>query len=191
MYRTILASASPRRSEILRQVGMEFEVCPSTVDEVVTSTVPSEVVMELSAQKAEDIFDRFCNENVLIIAADTVVAKDGKILGKPKDIEEARNMINLIQGCEHKVFTGVTYIYSVSGNYKKESFYEETRVKVFDMSDTDIDNYINTDEPFDKAGGYGIQGLFASYIERIEGDYYNVVGLPIGRLSDKLRKLSH
>ncbi|MBE5964468.1 MAG: septum formation protein Maf [Lachnospira sp.] len=190
MIKIVLASASPRRREILSQVGFDFEICPSDKEELVTSTAPEEVVLELSMQKAKDIYERYQEEDVLIIAADTIVAKDDKILGKPRDKEDAIEMLKLIQGSSHKVYTGVTLMLRKEDGCITKSFYEATKVNVFPMTMDNILEYIDSKEPFDKAGAYAIQGLFAAYIESIEGDYYNVVGLPIGRLCSKLRELN-
>lgn len=183
----ILASASPRRRELLRQVGITPEVVPSKVEEVVTKTQPQEVVMELSAQKAEDVAGRYRNderEDVVIIGSDTVVAAGGEILGKPHDEADAVRMISMLQGGTHQVYTGVTMIFVKTG--ERVTFAEKTDVHVYPMTETQIDQYVKTKEPMDKAGGYGIQGYFAAYIKGISGDYNNVVGLPVGRVCQEL-----
>lgn len=182
--RVVLASASPRRREILTQVGMEFDIIPAVGEEIITSTVPMEVVEELSRAKALEVSER-CEADTLIIGADTVVALDDKILGKPKAYNEAFNMISSIKNRCHSVFTGVTIVY----NDVVRSFVSETKVYVYDMTDSEIDGYIRTDDCYDKAGGYGIQGFFSQYVERIEGDYFNVVGLPVSRLMQEIKKL--
>ena len=184
----ILASASPRRQELLRQVGIEPKVEPSQLEEVITSRDPAQVVMELSGQKAADIAEKHRGENGVIIGADTVVAADGVILGKPKDRADAIKMIGMLQGRSHQVFTGVTLIEAVSG--RTITFYEKTDVHVYPMTQEQINSYADTGEPMDKAGAYGIQGSFAAYIRGIEGDYTNVVGLPVGRVCQELMKLS-
>lgn len=188
----ILASASPRRLELLRQVGIEPEVEPSHVNEVITSTVPDQVVMELSRQKAEDIAALHKDEDVIVIGADTVVAFDGKILGKPKDKEDAIRMIDMLQGHIHQVYTGVTLVLcgklsgkgagSVDNRTKILTFAEKTDVHVCPMTGEQILAYVETGEPMDKAGAYGIQGYFAAWVREISGDYNNVVGLPVGRI---------
>lgn len=188
----ILASASPRRLELLRQVGIEPEVEPSHVNEVITSTVPDQVVMELSAQKAEDIAALHQDEDVIVIGADTVVAFDGKILGKPKDKEDAIRMIDMLQGHIHQVYTGVTLVFcgklsekgagAVDNRAKILTFAEKTDVHVCPMTKEQIHAYVETKEPMDKAGAYGIQGYFAAWVCAISGDYNNVVGLPVGRI---------
>lgn len=187
MRTIILASASPRRLELLRQVGLEPEVEPSRVEEVITSQEPAQAVMELSRQKAEDIARLHWGEHVVIIGSDTVVAVDGMILGKPKDRNEATRMLGQLQGRSHQVFTGVTLADGASRQVV--TFYEETIVHVYPMSREQIEAYVDTGEPMDKAGAYGIQGRFAAYIRGIEGDYTNVVGLPIGRVWQELWKL--
>ena len=186
MRTMILASASPRRLELLRQVGLDPQVEPSRVEEVIASQEPAQVVMELSRQKAEDIARLHWGENVVIIGSDTVVAVDGMILGKPKDRDEAIRMLGRLQGRSHQVFTGVTLADGASR--RMVTFYEETIVHVDPMSQEQIAAYADTGEPMDKAGAYGIQGKFAAYIRGIEGDYTNVVGLPVGRVCQELWK---
>lgn len=182
--KVVLASASPRRKEILTQVGVEFDIIPAKGEEIITSSIPKEVVIELSRQKAEEIAKN-CNGDTLVIGADTVVALDDKILGKPKDYEEAFQMISSYRNRCHSVYTGVTIIH---GN-KLKSFVSETKVYVCDLTDEEIDTYIATKDCYDKAGGYGIQGYFSQYVERIEGDYFNVVGLPVARLMKEIKRL--
>lgn len=184
MYRYILASASPRRSELLSQVGMKFEVIKSDMEEIITSTEPEKVVTELSGQKAQDVYSGLSdNDNTIVIGADTIVYNEGRILGKPKDEKAAFEMLKELSGKSHYVYTGVTLII----NGEKVSFSEKTRVDVYPMSDDEILDYIQSGEPMDKAGAYGIQGLFAAYIKGIEGDYNNVVGLPVGRICQELK----
>ena len=192
MEQMILASASPRRLELLRQVGIEPAVEPSHVEEVITSTSPGEVVMELSRQKAEDVAGLHRGEPVIVLGADTVVAADGKILGQPKNREDAVRMIKLLQGRSHQVYTGVTLVFCEEFSSQKTSsvitFYEETEVFVFPMTERQAEAYVDTGEPMDKAGAYGIQGKFAAYVKGISGDYNNVVGLPVGRVCQELGK---
>lgn len=189
-YRLILASASPRRREILAQVGAEFEVIPAKGEELLTSTEPKEAVLELSCQKAEETAGRLSGDagNIVVLGADTIVSLDGAILGKPKDKKDAVRMLGLLNGREHSVFTGVTMI--VRGDSKEQmiSFYEETRVFMYPMTKEQIQAYTETGEPLDKAGAYGIQGKCAVYIEKIVGDYYNVVGLPVAAIYQNLEK---
>ena len=196
----ILASNSPRRKEILAQVGIPFTVQPSEKEEVITKTVPSEVVMELATMKAEDVASKV-EEEAIIVGADTVVSVDGKILGKPKNEEDAKRMVESLAGKSHSVFTGVTIVRKEKSKgresgetkdgfeVKTVSFFEETKVWVYPMSKEEIHAYVATKEPMDKAGAYGIQGDFAKYIQGIEGDYYNVVGFPIGRFYQELKQM--
>lgn len=211
--KVILASASPRRKELLKQIGLEYEVLVSEVEEEVTSTEPSEVVEELSRQKAENVYvthfamqtvdlqaeDAFSADNMesaarqkeelLIISADTIVVYDDRILGKPKDAEDAKVMLRMLQGRTHEVYTGVTFWYRNKGDdVKVHSFHEVTKVHFYPMVEEEIEAYVATSDPLDKAGAYGIQGLCARYISAIEGDYNNVVGLPVGRLYQELTK---
>ena len=189
--RYILASGSPRRRELLSKVLSEYEVIPAVSEEKTTSTEPSKVVEELSFQKASEIFHKiFINERdrYVVIGADTVVSYKGKILGKPKDREDAAGMIKQFSGDTHAVYTGVTLFYvDENGRQCHYTFHEETLVDVAAMTDKEIEDYVATGEPDDKAGAYGIQGQFAIYIEGIKGDYYNVVGLPIARLYREMK----
>lgn len=187
----ILASQSPRRKEILTQAGFQFEVVVSDADENIKETNPEEMVKELSKIKAMAVADELDDDNqdYLIIGSDTVVAIDNEILGKPKDKDEARIMIGKLSGRTHEVYTGVTV-------YKKtveapciDTFAECTKVHVAKLSDEEIEAYISTDEPYDKAGGYGIQGGFAKHIEKIDGDYYNVMGLPMHRVYSLIKSI--
>ncbi len=185
-YRFILASASPRRRELLKQIGVTFEVMPAKGEEVITKEQPEQAVMELSRQKAEEIAAGIQDEQVLVLGADTVVAYDGKILGKPKDETDARAMLSMLNGRTHSVFTGVTVIVIRNGKSEIHSFYEETKVTMYPMTDAQISYYIQTEEPMDKAGAYGIQGKGAVFIEKINGDYNNVVGLPVAKIFYKM-----
>lgn len=201
MSRIILASASPRRKELLEQIGLEFEICPAKGEEVITKTIPEEVVMELSKQKAEEIafLVTTYNENhkdittptdILIIGADTVVAYDGHILGKPKDEADAKRMLLMLSGNTHSVYTGVTLcLIDKNGRVGEVVFYEKTDVTMFPITEEEVDRYVATGEPMDKAGSYAIQGKSAIFIEKIEGDYNNVVGLPITRIYQKLKDI--
>lgn len=186
MKRLILASASPRRRELLAQIGLEFTVIPSHAEEVITKQIPSEVVEELSAQKARDIAASV--EEGIIIGADTVVCQDGKIMGKPRDRADARRMLRQIQGGSHSVFTGVAVLVKERGSEVCTTFSKETRVQVSPMTEQETEKYLDTGEPMDKAGAYGIQGRFAAWIEGIEGDYNNVVGLPVAALYQVLKE---
>ena len=181
MYQVILASNSPRRKEILTQVGIDFTVLPSSVEEVITKTIPEEVVQELSLQKAQDVATHFVtqqrDDTAIIIGADTVVAINDSILGKPKDDQDASNMIKQLQGNEHSVFTGVTIVICKGEEQNILQFYEETKVQVNPMTEEEIMSYLSMGDHKDKAGAYGIQG-----------DYYNVVGFPIARFVQVLKE---
>ena len=175
----ILASQSPRRQELLKLITNDFEIKVSNVDETLPSGIsPKDAVLYLSKIKAEPVK----NDSDIIIGADTVVALDGKILGKPKNDENAREMLKFLSGKAHSVFTGVTLI---KGDITR-SFSVETKVKFFDLTDEEIDEYIKTGEPADKAGAYGIQGYGSLLVEKIDGDYFNVVGLPVSKLAREL-----
>lgn len=187
MNRIILASASPRRRELLHQIDLEPEIIPSAIEEKITKTEPDLVVMELSEQKAMDVAETCRGTKAFVIGADTVVAFGGRILGKPHSEEEAFEMISSLQGNTHQVYTGVTVIDCQTG--ARETFAERTEVQVYPMEDGEIRNYIATKEPMDKAGAYGIQGRFAAYIQGIHGDYNNVVGLPVGRVYQTLKRM--
>ncbi|MGN0424065.1 MAG: Maf family protein [Acetatifactor sp.] len=184
--RIILASASPRRRELLTQIGIEFEVIVSDVEEHVTATHPHEVVEELSAQKASAVLEGLqSEEEVLVIGADTVVSIDGIILGKPKDDADAASMLRRLSGRIHQVYTGVTMLYRRAGREAdviRKTFSEKTEVEFFEMLPEEIMEYISSGDCRDKAGSYGIQGFCARYIAGISGDYNNVVGLPVARL---------
>lgn len=189
--RIILGSASPRRRELLAQIGVEFEVLVSDGEEHYTSTEPSEIVQELAIAKAENVAVGAADlKNVLLIGADTIVALDGEILGKPKSEEDAFRMLKSLQGRGHQVYTGIALLlYDEVGGKSIIRHAERTEVFVHAMEDEEICRYIATGEPMDKAGSYGIQGKFAAYIDRIEGDYYNVVGLPVAYLYQRLKEI--
>ena len=191
----ILASKSPRRKELLSQVGYTYECVVSEKEENTDAVQPSDVVKELSQQKAEDVCAKIekegqMEEDCLVIGADTIVAKDSEIFGKPKDTEDAKRMLSALQGREHSVWTGVTLIYLRDGKKKKKVFAEETKVHMYSMSEQEIEEYIRTKEPDDKAGAYAIQGYAAKFIKKIDGDYNNVVGLPVARIYQELKKLT-
>lgn len=182
MTRMILASASPRRSDLLAQIGIQPEIVPSGIEETVTQTEPAGIVLELSGLKCRDVAGKTAGEAV-VIGADTIVTLDGEILGKPADSEDAVRMLRELQGRSHAVFTGVTLALVRDGQIlREESFAEKTEVHVAAMTEAEIRAYADSGEPLDKAGAYGIQGSFARYITGIDGDYSNVVGLPLCRL---------
>lgn len=183
----ILASASPRRSDLLKQVGINFKVEISTVEEKITHTDPIQIVKSLSMQKAYDVFSKQDN-NVIVIGADTIVVKDNEIMGKPIDKIDAFKKLKKLQNSFHSVYTGVTVYYKNNNIQKTFSFVEESKVYMYSMTDKQINDYIDTNEPMDKAGAYGIQGICALYIKKIHGDYNNIVGLPISRLYNECLK---
>lgn len=201
MSQMILASASPRRKELLEQIGAEFVICPAKGEEVITETDPSAVVMELSRQKAEEVAygvliyneqhaDLATPQDILVIGADTVVAYENQILGKPKDEEDARRMLTMLSGKTHSVYTGVTFVFiDKEGRTGEHCFFEKTDVCMYPLKEEEIDRYIQSGDPMDKAGSYGIQGRFAIHIKEIRGDYNNVVGLPVAHLYQELQKL--
>lgn len=208
--RLVLASASPRRRELLSQIGLEFTVMPSTKEENAKTTEAGALVQELSRQKAVDIWEQLSGgqgqnpdadqeqisektqepnlngkrqPELLVIGADTVVCCEGKILGKPHDREAAVEMLAALQGRSHEVYTGVTLYHQ----RETVTFFECTQVEFYPMTEAEISDYIDSKEPMDKAGAYGIQGLGARFVKDIRGDYNNVVGLPVGRLYQELK----
>ncbi len=196
MAKIILASASPRRRELLSQIGLEFQVVVSNADEDMENAgnSPDEIVMELSRQKANAVWNELMGDeatvaasDMVVIGADTVVSIDGRVLGKPAGRQEAIDMLTALSGRTHSVFTGVTLL-DVNG---ANTFAEETRVYVYPMDRAEVERYADSGEPYDKAGGYGIQGLFAAYVSGIEGDYNNVVGLPVARIHRELKGMGH
>ena len=208
--RLVLASASPRRRELLSQIGLEFSVMPSTKEENAKTTKAGALVQELSYQKAVDIWEQLSGgqgqnpdtdqeqiseetqepnlngkrqPELLVIGADTVVCCEGKILGKPHSREAAAEMLTALQGRSHEVYTGVTLYHQ----RETVTFFECTQVEFYPMTEAEISDYIDSKEPMDKAGAYGIQGLGARFVKDIRGDYNNVVGLPVGRLYQELK----
>ncbi len=187
-----LASASPRRKELLKQVGLSFKTMPSLVEEKITKTQPGEVVEELSYQKAVEVCGRLAaggEEDFVVIGADTVVSCWGEILGKPKDKEDAVRMLTKLQGGSHQVYTGVTLAWKQKDMPAMSATFSEcTDVTMYTMTGQEIRQYVDSKEPMDKAGAYAIQGLCAAYIQGICGDYNNVVGLPVGRVCQELKR---
>ena len=202
-YKIILASKSPRRRELMTQAGFDFEIITSNIEEVIKGTNPADIVKELSFQKADAVLNDILahlpfeadstSPCLLVIGADTVVSYANNIMGKPKDKQDAFNMIKTIQGKTHQVYTGVSILRYDFGTKKTSvtSFAEGTDVTLYSMSDSEINDYIATNEPMDKAGSYGIQGRFAVHVRGINGDYNNVVGLPIARLYQELKTLEN
>lgn len=178
----ILASASPRRSELMTLAGFRFDVICADIDEIVPEkALPQEVVMSLALQKAQAVAKD--HRKSAVVGSDTVVALDGKILGKPRSEKEAAEMLRSLSGRIHKVYTGVAI---VCGE-KVTSFFDETEVEFYPLTDQEILDYVATGEPMDKAGAYGIQGRGAVLVKRINGDYFNVMGLPISKVYRELK----
>lgn len=181
MEKIILASASPRRRELMTRAGLDFEVRVADIEEKIPEgTKPYNAVKELALQKAQTVAAD--NPDRVIIAADTVVALNDIILGKPSDERNAVEMLNALSGKTHKVYTGVAIV----GQGRTENFFEETEVEFFTLTDYEIKKYVETGEPMDKAGAYGIQGKGCMLVKKINGDYFNVVGLPIAKVYRKL-----
>ncbi len=186
MKKIILASGSPRRKELLEMLNVKFEVIPDNSPESIKENCkPDEIVCSLARDKCLNVSKKI-NYDAIVIAADTIVFVDGKPIGKPKDKDEAFEMLSSLSGKEHEVYTGVSIIDTTLG--KDVLFFEKTKVKFKKLCDEEIIDYIKTGEPMDKAGAYGIQNLGALFVEKIDGDYFNVVGLPVCKLGETLKK---
>ena len=188
--RIVLASKSPRRREILSMLGLKFDIVSADADESSKITDPAQLVQELSLRKAcatKALLQQQgqWNDDTLIIASDTVVAVDGTILGKPRDEADAARMLALLSGRTHQVISGVSLLY---GTQERADF-DATSVHFCDMTQDEITQYVSSGEPMDKAGAYAVQGLASVYIKGLEGDYFNVVGLPVHKLNTMLREL--
>ncbi len=180
--KVVLASASPRRKELLSLIFNEYDICPADCDETLPEGIKAQEAVEyLSLIKNKSALE-LCGKESLVISADTVVAVDGEILGKPVDKDDARRMISLLSGRTHQVYTGVTL--SLNGEFK--TFSEKTDVVFYELTEEEIETYISSSEPYDKAGSYGIQGKAGLLVKSVNGDYYNVVGLPIARLKREI-----
>ena len=200
-FRIILASASPRRKQLMEMAHLEFEIWPSETEEVVNTTVPEKICTQLARQKALDVASQIRTYNethpdltvetdILVIGADTIVAKDDTVFGKPKDEEDAARMLRSLSGSTHSVFTGVTLVFmNGSGRVGEHTFYDETKVTFYPLDEDDISSYIHREDVLDKAGAYGIQSGAAVFVRSIEGDFYNVVGLPIARILDEIKNI--
>ena len=190
MSKIILASASPRRKELLAKAGISFTVIPAAGEEKRTSENPGEAVQQLARDKAEWVAQSLaeCEEGTLVIGSDTIVVFENRILGKPKDRRDAAETLEKLQGNTHQVYTGVTVLERKAGKWVEHTFFESTDVTFYPVSREEIQDYIATGEPMDKAGSYGIQGLFGIYVKGICGDYNNVVGLPVARLFHEMKK---
>lgn len=192
--RLLLASASPRRKEILEQAGFSFEILAANADERIQESDPVEMVQTLSARKASAslrVWEQKGNagNEVLVLGADTIVVLEGQILGKPSSPEESMQMLRALQGRSHAVYTGVTLLWMEKEKWHEPvSFAEKTEVVFYPMTEEEIQEYVASGEGCDKAGSYAIQGLGMKYIEKIHGDYHNVVGLPAARIYQVLRQ---
>lgn len=187
--RYILASASPRRKELLAKTGLDFEIIPSNMEEKITKELPSDIVMELASEKALDVYKKLnlpITEDCIVMGADTIVVYQDEILGKPKDAQEAYDMLSMLADRTHQVYTGVSLIIQKNGQKKTKTFYEKTDVTFYPICKEDLHAYVNSGDPLDKAGAYGIQSNFAIHVKKIAGDYNNVVGLPLGRVYKEL-----
>lgn len=182
-----LASASPRRAELMQILGVKHQIVPSLVDESSVGMVlrPESYVRALAMLKAEEVAERI--RDGLVLGADTVVVLDDQILGKPSDVADAAHMLGRLRGRTHQVFTGVALVRCVSGVVSERiEDHAETEVRMRPFSDQILHAYLDTGEPMDKAGAYGIQGRGALLVEGIVGDFYNVMGLPVGRVAEML-----
>ena len=180
----ILASASPRRKELISLISNHVKIVPANVNEDFSANISVESVPEmLAVRKAAYVSKEFYNDTV--IGCDTSVIIDGEILGKPENADDAKRMLKLLSGKTHKVITGC----AIFKNGRSLSFSETTHVTFYPLTDEEIDNYVSTGEPMDKAGAYGIQGYGSLLVSEIHGDYFNVVGLPIGKLNKMINKI--
>lgn len=184
MKKLILASNSPRRKELLDLLKLDYEIITSDVEEVIDENIPFEdVVMDLAFQKAAGVFRS--NKDRVVLGFDTLVLLEGELLGKPKSEEDAKQMLRKLSGKTHFVITGCAII----SNRLSKSFYEKTRVTFVDLSDKEIDDYVSSKEPMDKAGAYAIQGLGSKFIQSVNGDFFTVMGLPVSKLYQELKQL--
>lgn len=183
MSKLVLASGSPRRKELLENVGIQFDVVKSEIEEQIDHHLPPEqIVMELALQKAKDVSRRYREK--VVLGADTIVTYENRILGKPANEEEAKRMLAMLSGRVHTVYTGVAIVTSS----EVKTFYESTDVTFWQLSDEEIEAYFRTEEPMDKAGAYGIQRFGSILVKRISGDYFTVVGLPIASTVRELKR---
>lgn len=185
MKKIILASASPRRRELLATAGIDFEIRTAEVDESIPEGTEPLRAAEMTAEK-KALAASLADASEIVIGADTIVVAKDRILGKPRDKADAAAMLAMLSGAEHEVITGVCLI---CGD-KKSVFAQVSRVKFYDLTAEEIEKYVETGEPMDKAGAYGIQGRGCTLVEKIEGDYFNIVGLPVARVCREIEKMS-
>ncbi len=184
----ILASGSPRRAEILRNCGINFEVIVPQTNEIMDLTItPEKACEKVAFEKALSVCEKI--EEGVAVSADTIVLINGRILGKPIDEQDAFNMLKMLSGKQHNVITAVAVAVKTRNTLKTDIFSETTKVFMKTLTDYEINSYIKTGEPMDKAGSYGIQGKGSLFIEKIEGDFFNVMGLPISRLYERFKAL--
>lgn len=182
----ILASASPRRAELLSQIGISFTIIkPALEEKPDLKRKPHEIALALAEDKARFVAQKL--DRGVVLAADTLVVFQGELMGKPVDIDDARRMLRLLSGSRHEVITGLVLLDAASGLVEKA--YSKTTVWMKDLSEQEINDYVKGGEPLDKAGAYGIQGKAALFVDRIEGCYFNVVGLPLSLLYDMIQKM--
>lgn len=187
-YKLILASSSPRRKELLGHLKIDFSIITKHADEISHETDPAKYAMEIAAQKGDVVLESLQEDKAIIISADTVVAMNGKIYGKPSGPEEARVFLSELAGKTHSVFTGVQIIQKTNNQISKKQFVEESRVSFNSISEHLMNLYIATGDSLDKAGAYGIQGPSLTFISKVEGDYANVVGFPLSRFVIEMEK---
>lgn len=186
MQHLILASSSPRRKELLENLHLTFDISSSNTDEsFVPGTAPEEIVMKLAERKAKDVAER--NRTSFVIGADTIVVANNQVLGKPSDEKDAREMLTMLSGNTHSVYTGVAIVNAG----QSVRFFEKTDVTFWNLTVSEIEAYLKSGEPFDKAGAYGIQGFGSLLVKQISGDYFNVVGLPVSKTIRELKKAGY
>ena len=186
MSKIVLASKSPRRQELLKLISLDFEVFPDDSPEIANENLsPEKYVCFLSRNKCLNVAEKF-DDDCIVIGADTIVVKDGKIMGKPSSFKDAKRMLEALSDDVHTVYTGVTV--SLKKEEKVVTFFEKTDVYFYNLSEENINEYVKSGEPMDKAGAYGIQEKGALFVEKINGDYNNVVGLPVAKLMQVLKK---
>lgn len=192
--RLVLASTSPRRKDLLEALGLQFEIVPSLIEEIIDPAMePQRLVLGLAKQKTEEVFNRLtavaCVNRLLVLGADTIVVLDGRYLGKPQDKEEARQMLTKLSGRCHDVFTGVVLmVMELDGSISETESCEKSKVYFRKLAPEEIYAYVETSEPMDKAGAYALQGIGAALVEKIDGSHTNIVGLPIPNVVSLLRE---